>query len=243
MRVKNVGFDEGPVASVQLLPNLRVLGPRLGRKLPEVRAALAAGDVEQLGDGRLIVAGEELGPDDVIRGQRVALEGWAIAEDDGISVAFDTTLDEALRLEGRVYDLVHAVNEMRKEHGLALTGRITLTLPERDHDLLVHEEWIRAEVLATEIALDPEIREPTIRPHVTAGPGSSPAPPSALAHLRCGGALRDVAGGVAGLDGQRQLLALAQRGAGAALERQLDRALAGGDVAARGLDQASWSPS
>ena len=164
LRVKDVGFDEGPVASVQLLPNLPVLGPRLGRKLGEVRAALAAGDVEQLGDGRLIVAGEELGPDDVIRGQRVALEGWAIAEDDGISVAFDTTLDEALRLEGRVYDLVHAVNEMRKEHGLALTGRITLTLPERDRDLLMHEEWIRAEVLATEIALDPEIREPTIRP-------------------------------------------------------------------------------
>ena len=98
----------------------------------------------------------------MIRGQRVALEGWAIAEDDGISVAFDTTLDEALRLEGRVYDLVHAVNEMRKEHGLALTGRITLTLPERDRDLLMHEEWIRAEVLATEIALDPETREPTI---------------------------------------------------------------------------------
>ncbi len=162
LRVKDVGFDEGPVASVQLLPNLPVLGPRLGRKLSEVRAALAAGDVEPLGDGRLFVAGVQLGPDDVIRGQRVAIEGWAIAEDDGISVAFDTTLDEALKLEGRVYDLVHAVNEMRKEHGLALTGRITLTLPDRDRDLLVHEEWIRAEVLATEIALDPETREPTI---------------------------------------------------------------------------------
>ena len=147
---------------MQLLPNLRVLGPRLGRKLREVRAALAAGDVEPLGDGRLLVAGEELGPDDVIRGQRVALEGWAIAEDDGISVAFDTTLDEALRLEGRVYDLVHAVNEMRKEHGLALTDRITLTLPERDGDLLVHEEWIRAEVLATEIALDAGVDSPVI---------------------------------------------------------------------------------
>ena len=37
-----------------------------------------------------------------------------------------------------------------------------MTLPERDADLLVHEDWIRAEVLATEIALDPETREPTI---------------------------------------------------------------------------------
>jgi isoleucyl-tRNA synthetase len=98
----------------------------------------------------------------VIRGERIALEGWAIAEDDGISVAFDTTLDDALRAEGRVYDLVHAVNEMRKEQGLALTDRIAVTLPERDADLLMHEGWIRSEVLATEIAVDGAISEPSI---------------------------------------------------------------------------------
>ena len=40
LRVKEVGFDQGPVARVQLLPNLRLLGPRLGSKLPQVRAAL-----------------------------------------------------------------------------------------------------------------------------------------------------------------------------------------------------------
>jgi hypothetical protein len=49
---------------------------------------------------------------------------------------------------GRVYDLIHNVNSMRKETGLALTDRIRLTLPEADADLLEHEEWIARETLA-----------------------------------------------------------------------------------------------
>ena len=42
LNVKEVLFDEGPVARVQLKPNLPLLGPRLGVKLRDVGAALAA---------------------------------------------------------------------------------------------------------------------------------------------------------------------------------------------------------
>ena len=157
LRVKEVGFDQGPVGRVQLLPNLRLLGPRLGKKLPEVRAALQNGDVEQLDDGRLRAAGEVLEPDEVIHGARVALEGWAIAEDDGISVAFDTTLDDELRREGRVLDLIHALNAMRKSAGLELTDRIVVTLPRREKDLLAYRDRIANEVLAREIRLGDDL--------------------------------------------------------------------------------------
>jgi isoleucyl-tRNA synthetase len=155
LRVKEVGFDQGPVARVQLLPNLRLLGPRLGSKLPQVRAALQRGDVEQLDNGRLRAAGEVLEPDEVIRGERVALEGWAIAEDDGISVAFDTTLDDGLRREGRVLDLVHALNAMSA--GLELTDRIVVTLPRREAELLAYRDRIANEVLAREIKLGDDL--------------------------------------------------------------------------------------
>jgi len=157
LRVKEVSFDRGPVARVQLLPNLRLLGPRLGSKLPEVRAALQQGDVEQLDDGRLRAAGEVLEPDEVIHGARVALEGWAIAEDDGISVAFDTTLDDELRREGRVLDLIHALNAMRKSAGLELTDRIVVTLPRREKDLLAYRDRIANEVLAREIRVGDDL--------------------------------------------------------------------------------------
>jgi isoleucyl-tRNA synthetase len=150
LRVEEVGFDEGPVASVRLLPNLRLLGPRLGARVPEVRAALERGEVEELGDGRIRAAGEELGPDDVIRGERVEVPGWAIADDGQISVALDTEVDPELELKGRVYDLIHTVNTMRKDAGLAITDRIVLTLPP-DGDIRRHEDWIKAETLATRI--------------------------------------------------------------------------------------------
>ena len=98
-----------------------------------------------------------LEPDEVIRGERVALEGWAIAEDDGISVAFDTTLDDELRREGRVLDLVHALNAMRKSAGLELTDRIVVTLPRREEDLLAYRDRIANEVLAREIKLGDDV--------------------------------------------------------------------------------------
>jgi len=162
LRVKGVGFDEGPVAPVRLLPNLRVLGPRLGRKVAEVRSAFDSGDFELRPDGSVFVAGEELGPDDVIRGERVEMPGWAMAESDGISVAFDIEVDAELETEGRVYDLVHALNVMRKERRLALTDRIAVTLPARDADLLGHRDRIAAEVLAVDIGVDDDAHAPSI---------------------------------------------------------------------------------
>jgi isoleucyl-tRNA synthetase len=162
LRVKEVGFDQGPVAQVQLLPNLPVVGPRLGKKIPAIRAALASGDYEELPGGGLRVAGEELAPEEVIRGERVEVEGWAIADDDGVSVAFDTELDEELQLEGRAYDLIHTLNAMRRDQGLDLTDRIAVTLPEREADLLRHGDWIQREVLARRLEVDGDVDEPVI---------------------------------------------------------------------------------
>ena len=71
-----------------------------------------------------------------------------------MTVALDTSLDESLLREGRVYELIHLVNSMRKESGLALTDRIALTIPAQDADLLEHAEWIKAETLAVSLDAD-----------------------------------------------------------------------------------------
>jgi isoleucyl-tRNA synthetase len=55
--------------------------------------------------------------------------GWAIADDVTLSVAVDTEIDPELELRGRVYELIHTVNTMRKDAGLELTDRIVLTSP------------------------------------------------------------------------------------------------------------------
>ena len=137
-------------AELVVKPNLPVLGPKLGKELGAVRAALASGAFEELGDGRFRVAGLELEPDEVLV-ERSGREGWAVASSDGVTVALATGLDDDLLAEGRVYELIHRVNSLRKETGLALTDRIALTIPRADADLLAHAEWIKAETLATSL--------------------------------------------------------------------------------------------
>jgi isoleucyl-tRNA synthetase len=149
LRVKDVELGHVE-AELVVKPNLPVLGPKLGKELGTVRTALASGAFEELEGGRFRVAGHELSPEEVLV-ERSSRDGWAIASGDGITVALDTHVDEALRREGRVYELIHRVNSLRKESGLALTDRIALTIPAVDADLLEHAEWIKAETLAVSL--------------------------------------------------------------------------------------------
>ena len=161
LRVKEVQFGEVEAQELVVKPNLPVLGPKLGKELGDVRSALAAGELEELGDGRFRAAGHELGPEEVLV-ERRGREGWAVAADAGITVALDTALDDELRVEGQVLDLIHLLNTKRKEAGLELTDRITVSLPEDLAHLLAHEEWIKSEVLAVAIETDGAGAEPTI---------------------------------------------------------------------------------
>ena len=150
LRVKELEFGELDAMRKNVKPNLPVVGPRLGKELGGVREALRAGEFESLPGGRYRVRGHELGPEDVIVEQS-AKEGWGVAADDGLYVGLDLALDDELVREGRVLELVHAVNSLRKETGLELTDRIALTVPEQSADLLSQADFIKGEVLATSI--------------------------------------------------------------------------------------------
>jgi isoleucyl-tRNA synthetase len=152
LRVKEVELVESAPVRFSYKPNLRVLGPKLGPRLPAVKAALEGGDFEELGDGRVRVAGQELGADELLV-ERAKERGWAHSE--RFSVGLDLELDEELEQEGRAYDLIHALNALRKERGLELTDRIVVTLPSADADLADrHGDWIKAETLAVDLQID-----------------------------------------------------------------------------------------
>jgi isoleucyl-tRNA synthetase len=138
-----------------------VLGPKLGKELGPLRAALEAGEFEELEGGRFRVGERVLEPEEVLV-ERTGKEGWAVASGDGVTVALDTTLDDELELEGLVLDLIHEINSMRKDQGLALTDRIRITLPASQRELLRHEDWIKQETLAVEIDTDGDSAEPRI---------------------------------------------------------------------------------
>ena len=64
----------------------------------------------------------------------------------------DTKLDADLLLEGRAFDLVRTVNQLRKDEGLELTDRIVLTVPDSEAEVVSrHREYLEQEVLATEV--------------------------------------------------------------------------------------------
>ncbi|MGH3115310.1 MAG: DUF5915 domain-containing protein, partial [Gaiellaceae bacterium] len=143
------------VAELRATPRLDLVGPRYGPNLPDLRRLLDEGSFE-VADGNLRAGPYVLAPGEFSLEYRPR-EGWAVSQDDGFVVAVDTRLDEELELEGRVLDLIHAVQRMRKEAGLEITDRIALTLAESDADLLAHEEWIAADTLAVGVELGPEL--------------------------------------------------------------------------------------
>jgi len=151
LRVREVRFGDVEASELRVRPNLPVLGPKLGAALRDVRAALERGEFKELDGGRFQVDGHVLDPGEVLV-ERVGREGWAVASEDGVTVAIDTALDDDLRLEGRLFDRIHEVNVLRKDSGLELTDRIHLWLP--DADLLERfGERLAAETLAVSVVL------------------------------------------------------------------------------------------
>ncbi|MBV8160592.1 MAG: isoleucine--tRNA ligase [Acidimicrobiia bacterium] len=145
------------LVSWTVVPNFRTLGPRLGSRVNEVKRALGAADGAALKasldeHGWVEVAGERLTAEDVeLRASQH--EDFALASEGAWAVALDLEVDDALRVEGTARELVRALNQARKDAGLAITDRVQITsdvaqAPRVDAALQAHHEWIAGEVLA-----------------------------------------------------------------------------------------------
>ncbi|HEX6235953.1 MAG TPA: isoleucine--tRNA ligase [Acidimicrobiales bacterium] len=145
-----------------VVPNFRVLGPRLGPKMTEVRDALAAADGSELrrhleSEGAIEVAGERLTRDDVeVRATRH--ESFALVEDGGWAVALDLELDDDLRRDGLVREVVRMLNDLRKELGFAIADRVSLAFAAGD-DVWNAIDSQRDDVMGEVLAVDLERSE------------------------------------------------------------------------------------
>ena len=144
-----------------LTPNFKTLGPRLGPRVNEMKAALAAADGNALhaeleAQGSIVVDGETLTAEDVeLRATRH--EAFALAEEAGWAVALDLVLDDELRAEGAVRELIRAVNDLRKDLGFEIADRVRVEV-HTDDDVLHaaidgHRATIISEVLASDLVL------------------------------------------------------------------------------------------
>ena len=163
LNVREVRFvsDAEELGRWELKPNYRALGPRFGRHMPQVAAAVAALDPAHVRSGGAVgisIDGREhtLEPDDVHMALQ-PLEGYQLERAGSHAVALNLELDEDLRREGRAREIVHAVQAARKDAGLKVEDRIALTLG-GDPDLVdaarAHEGYVSGETLAISLAYD-----------------------------------------------------------------------------------------
>jgi isoleucyl-tRNA synthetase len=167
LNVKELRFvsaaDE--LGSYEVKPNYRTLGPRFGKAMPQVAAAVAALEPVHVADaiaaGRMLglsIEGHdhELAPDD-LQLAMTPLEGYQLEREGGHAVALELTLNDDLRREGLAREIVHAVQNARKAAGLEVEDRIELALS-GDAELLdaarAHEDYLTGETLATSLAYD-----------------------------------------------------------------------------------------
>jgi isoleucyl-tRNA synthetase len=169
LNVKQVELAERAEQYIRytVLPDLKRLGPRLGKRLPGLKTALGQADAAALlaelsAHGRTSLAlpdgPVELDADDVqVRLQ--ALPGWAAAQGQDCVVVLSTELTAALVREGLARELVHAVQSIRKDLNCQYTDRIRLGLVTADADLAQAARefavYVQGETLAPSLAFEP----------------------------------------------------------------------------------------
>jgi len=144
----------------EVKPDFKHLGPRLGPQAKPAAEALSNADAGEVVNalersGRWVVELDsqrmELLPEDV-KVTWTAREGFVVVEEDDCGVALDVRIDDELRVEGELRELVHRLQVTRKEAGFHVTDRIELA-HQGDWSSLVrdHQERVAQEVLAVRV--------------------------------------------------------------------------------------------
>jgi isoleucyl-tRNA synthetase len=183
--------DESGLVDRQVKPILPVVGPRYGPLVPQILAAARSGAFEILSDGSVRLAGVTLAPDEV-EVSAVPKPGTAVAHDAGLAVIIDTHVTPELRHEGDLRELTRAIQDLRKEAGLALDERIVVTVDGIQDELRPRLAEIASEVLADAIVTG-AAAEPLVRGQVELSHG-----PVTVALQRVGAAVLDPSPGDGG---------------------------------------------
>jgi isoleucyl-tRNA synthetase len=162
LNVKRVEYttDGDQYVQYTVVPNFKLLGPKVGKRVPAVKKALQEADGNallqalqsdgavtlELADGPLSLTSEEV----EVRLQ--AREGWAAAQGPSCVVVLNTEVTDELRREGIAKDLIRTIQNQRKEIACEYTDRIELGIvssdPEVAQTLEAHREMICGETLA-----------------------------------------------------------------------------------------------
>lgn len=173
VNVKELKFVDNAAGILvkRIKPDFKKLGPRYGKIMKALAAAIQAMDQEEInafekaGTYTLNVGGQSA----VIERADVEIisediPGWLVANDGSLTVALDITVTDALRKEGLARELVNRIQNLRKSSGFDITDKITVTILSNDMiDDAVKEfnSYIANQVLAVSVEITDVISDAT----------------------------------------------------------------------------------
>ena len=136
LNIKAVAFKEDMEAylTYSFKPQFKVLGPKAGKQIGEIKAALgslngqaAKEELDKTGGIRLeISTGEFTLTAEDVEVSMAQTEGYAAERYNNVTVAIETTLSDALIEEGFVREIISKIQTMRKENKFEVMDRITV---------------------------------------------------------------------------------------------------------------------
>ncbi|MEZ0541078.1 isoleucine--tRNA ligase [Fibrella arboris] len=162
VNVKAVEFvdDASGILTKKVKPNFKALGPKFGKQMKDVAAAITGMNGDQLADlertQQIDLAGFAITLSDVdILTEDIP--GWVVAADGPLTVALDVNVTDELRREGIARDVVNRIQNLRKDQQFEVTDKIRIEL-ERNNDLLAaaveaNKAYIQQEVQAVQLEL------------------------------------------------------------------------------------------
>ena len=168
LNVKQIDYATSAEQYITYLvqPNFKQLGPKIGKLLPGVKAALGKADGASLlaeltatGKVTLDIGGEKVELDsEGIQVRLQAKPGWAAAQGSGCVVVLATELTPELLAEGLARDVVRLIQDRRKDIGLDFTDRIEIGIvgatPALQKAIADNLDYISGETLAVRIAFE-----------------------------------------------------------------------------------------
>ena len=163
--------DASGILVKQIKPNFKALGPRFGKDMGLISREIQSFSAEQInqldkeGSISIVIAGKDviLSVEDVeITSQDI--EGWLVANSNGITVALDITISEELKKEGIARELVNRIQNIRKDSGFEVTDKIKVYLQNNAVlEAAVNEniEYIKSETLTKSLVFEVQIENGT----------------------------------------------------------------------------------
>ena len=161
--------DSSGIIVKYVKPNLKILGPKYGSKINELKnklEALQKNQIDSLEKGERIsihISDEKINisPSEVLIEYK-DIEGWIVANNDKITVALDTRVNQTLFNEGLAREFINRLQNLRKQSGFEVTDKIILYLtPDKTLEKVFvnHLDYIKNEVLAKEIVVKKELKK------------------------------------------------------------------------------------